>query len=52
VEFGVPPAQSIAALEIQDAWEPEINAALSGQKSVEDALNDAAELIQNALDQS
>lgn len=50
VEFGQPPAQSTAALEIQDAWEAEISAALNGQKSVDDALNAAAEQIQAALD--
>jgi multiple sugar transport system substrate-binding protein len=52
VEAGQAPPQSEYFLEIQDAWEPEVNAALNGQKTAEEALNTAAQLIQETLDRA
>jgi len=45
-----PPLPNVT--EITNAYEQEINAAINNQKSVEDALNDAAERMQDILDRN
>ena len=51
-EFGKFDVQTPAIVEITSALDPEIDAVLAGQKSVEEGLNAAAERIQAILDRS
>jgi ABC-type glycerol-3-phosphate transport system substrate-binding protein len=51
-DFGVPEMPSIYSIELVDAFQFEIDAALNDLKSVEDALNDANDAIQSVLDRS
>lgn len=51
-EYGRMSARSPAILEIQAALDPELSAALNNDKSVEQALNDANQRIQQVLDRT
>jgi len=51
-EFGQFDVQTPAIVEITSALDPEIDAVLNGQKTVEEGLNAAAERIQAILDRS
>lgn len=51
-EFGKFDVQTPAIVEITSALDPEIDAVLNGQKTVEEGLNAAAERIQAILDRS
>lgn len=51
-EYGIRDAQHVAIQEMYAALDPELNAALNGQKSAEQALNDAAARMQQVLDRS
>lgn len=49
-EYGYLEPQSVAMLELRAAIEPELSAALNGQKTAQQALDDAAARMQQALD--
>jgi ABC-type glycerol-3-phosphate transport system substrate-binding protein len=49
-EYGILDAQHVAVQEMYAALDPELDSALNGLKSVEDALNDAAQRMQQVLD--
>ena len=51
-EYGVLDANSVAIQELYAALDPELDAALNDLKTVEQALNDAAERMQQVLDRS
>ena len=51
-EYGVPEMPSSYSIELVQAFEPEIDAALNGLKTVDEALNDANDRIQAILDRS
>lgn len=51
-EYGILDYQSTAIQEMYSALDPELDAALNGLKSVEDALNDAASRMQQVLDRT
>ncbi len=51
-EYGVQDAQHVAIQEMYAALDPELNAALNGQKSAQQALDDAAARMQQVLDRS
>lgn len=51
-EYGVMEIQHVAILEIQAAIDPELSAALNGQKTAKQALDDAAARIQSILDRT
>ncbi len=49
-QYGVLEPQNVANLELHQALEPELSAALNGQKSAQQALDDAAARMQQVLD--
>jgi ABC-type glycerol-3-phosphate transport system substrate-binding protein len=51
-DYGVQDARHVAIQEMYAALDPELNAALNGQKSAQQALDDAAERMQQVLDRS
>lgn len=51
-DYGILDYQSTAVQEMYAALDPELDAALNNLKSVEDALNDAAERMQQVLDRA
>jgi ABC-type glycerol-3-phosphate transport system substrate-binding protein len=51
-EYGILDAQHIAIQEMYAALDPELSAALTGQKTAQQALDDAASRIQQVLDRS
>jgi len=51
-EYGVLDFQSTAIQEMYAALDPELNAALNGQKTAQQALDDAASRMQQALDRA
>lgn len=51
-EYGILDYQSTAIQEMYAALDPELDAALNGLKTAEEALNDAAERMQQVLDRS
>jgi ABC-type glycerol-3-phosphate transport system substrate-binding protein len=51
-EYGVLDAQNVALQEMYAALDPELSAALNGQKTAQQALDDAAARMQQVLDRS
>ena len=51
-DYGVPELPSAYSIELVQAFEPEIDAALNGLKSIDEALDDANDRIQSVLDRS
>lgn len=51
-DYGILDYQSVAIQEMYAALDPELDAALNGLKTVEEALNDAAERMQQVLDRT
>jgi ABC-type glycerol-3-phosphate transport system substrate-binding protein len=51
-DYGVLDAQHVAIQEMYAALDPELNAALNGQKTAQQALDDAAARMQQVLDRS
>jgi ABC-type glycerol-3-phosphate transport system substrate-binding protein len=51
-EYGIQDPQHVAIQEMYAALDPELNAALNGQKTAQQALDDAAERMQQVLDRS
>ncbi|HLU08961.1 MAG TPA: ABC transporter substrate-binding protein [Oceanobacillus sp.] len=51
-EYGILDAQHVALQELYAALDPELSAALNGQKSAQQALDDAASRMQQVLDRS
>jgi ABC-type glycerol-3-phosphate transport system substrate-binding protein len=51
-EYGILDYTHVATQEMYSALDPELDAALNGLKSVEDALNDAAQRMQQVLDRA
>jgi ABC-type glycerol-3-phosphate transport system substrate-binding protein len=51
-EYGILDPQHVAIQEMYAALDPELSAALNGQKTAEQALNDAAARMQQVLDRS
>lgn len=51
-EYGILDPQSVAIQELYAALDPEIDAALNGQKTAQQALDDAAARMQQALDRA